>query len=182
MVGRPHAFTQVLVIANGRKITVASLDGEILAEHTRPGPGVTYGDLDHSIPFVKVGGTLIGPGTVYFNLGAVCRFHHQIKAMPGWHLEQDRGRFLWTTPNGMRFIVHRAAMTTNPPTSPPTTPPTTSRRTDGDLTFRQQAAGAASCAPRAAVATSCSDVSPGAMAGPAAVATVSSPSAVASTP
>jgi hypothetical protein len=63
-------------------------------------------DLDHTIPFVKVGGKLIGPGTVYFNLGAVCRFHHQIKAMPGWHLEQDRGRFLWTTPNGMRFVVH----------------------------------------------------------------------------
>lgn len=25
--------------------------------------------------------------------------------MPGWHLEQDRGRFIWTAPNGMRFIV-----------------------------------------------------------------------------
>lgn len=42
LVGAPHAFEQVLVIANGKKITVASLDGEILIEHTRPRPGVTY--------------------------------------------------------------------------------------------------------------------------------------------
>jgi hypothetical protein len=63
-------------------------------------------DIDHSIAFVKVGGKLVGPGTVYFNLGCVCRFHHQVKQMPGWHLEQDRGRFIWTAPNGMRFIVH----------------------------------------------------------------------------
>jgi hypothetical protein len=63
-------------------------------------------DVDHTIAFVKVGGKLIGLGTVYFNLGCLCRFHHQIKAMPGWHLEQDRGRFIWTAPNGMRFIVH----------------------------------------------------------------------------
>jgi transposase InsO family protein len=42
MVGGPHALTQVLVIVNGKKITVASLDGEILVEHTRPSPGVTY--------------------------------------------------------------------------------------------------------------------------------------------
>jgi hypothetical protein len=64
-------------------------------------------DLDHTVPFVKIGGRLVGPGTVYTNLGALCRFHHQIKAMPGWHLEQDdRGRFIWTTPHGIRFVVH----------------------------------------------------------------------------
>jgi hypothetical protein len=63
-------------------------------------------DLDHTIPFVKVGGRLVGPGTVYSNLGALCRFHHQIKAMPGWHLEQERGRFIWTTPKGMRFVTY----------------------------------------------------------------------------
>jgi hypothetical protein len=55
---------------------------------------------------VKVGGKLVGAGTVYFNLGCLCRFHHQIKQLPGWHLEQDHGRFIWTTPTGMRFIVH----------------------------------------------------------------------------
>ena len=42
LVGRPHAFQHVLVIANRKKITVASLDGEILIEHTRPAQGVTY--------------------------------------------------------------------------------------------------------------------------------------------
>ncbi|HUR73843.1 MAG TPA: DUF222 domain-containing protein, partial [Sporichthya sp.] len=57
-------------------------------------------DVDHTIAFQ------IGGRTVYFNLGCICRFHHQIKAMPGWHLEQDRGRFIWTTPNGMRFITY----------------------------------------------------------------------------
>jgi hypothetical protein len=55
---------------------------------------------------VKLGGKLVGPGTVYFNLGCLCRFHHQVKQAPGWHLEQDHGRFIWTTPTGLRFIVH----------------------------------------------------------------------------
>ncbi len=42
MVGAPHAFKQVLIVLDGDKITVADLGGEILIEHTRPGPGVTY--------------------------------------------------------------------------------------------------------------------------------------------
>ena len=42
MVGGQHGFQQVLVITDGDKITVADLDGEILIEHTRPAPGVTY--------------------------------------------------------------------------------------------------------------------------------------------
>ena len=37
-----HRFTQVLVITDGDKITITDLQGELLAEHTRPGPGVTY--------------------------------------------------------------------------------------------------------------------------------------------
>ena len=37
-----RALEEVLVITNGDMITVADLDGEILIEHTRPGPGVTY--------------------------------------------------------------------------------------------------------------------------------------------
>jgi len=36
------ALEEVLVITDGDKITVADLDGEILIEHSRPGPGVTY--------------------------------------------------------------------------------------------------------------------------------------------
>ena len=48
----------------------------------------------------------IGGRTVYVNLGCVCKFHHRVKHMPGWHLEQDaRGRFTWTTPTGIRFIT-----------------------------------------------------------------------------
>jgi putative transposase len=37
-----RALEQVLVITDGDKITVADLAGEILIEHTRPEPGVTY--------------------------------------------------------------------------------------------------------------------------------------------
>jgi putative transposase len=41
-----HAFEQVLVISDGTqagdKITITDLHGEILAEHTRPGPGIGY--------------------------------------------------------------------------------------------------------------------------------------------
>jgi len=46
MIDVDHIFKQVLVIAEGAqvgdKITVTDLEGEILAEHTRPAPGVTY--------------------------------------------------------------------------------------------------------------------------------------------
>lgn len=44
MVGGPYGFQQVLVITDGDQITVADLEGEILIEHTRPAPGVTYVD------------------------------------------------------------------------------------------------------------------------------------------
>jgi len=37
-----RGFEEVLVITDGDKITIADLNGEILIEHTRPGPGVTY--------------------------------------------------------------------------------------------------------------------------------------------
>ena len=37
-----RALEQVLVITDDDKITVADLPGEILIEHTRPAPGVTY--------------------------------------------------------------------------------------------------------------------------------------------
>jgi hypothetical protein len=37
-----RALEAVLVITDGDKITVTDLHGEILIEHTRPGPGVTY--------------------------------------------------------------------------------------------------------------------------------------------
>ncbi len=37
-----HRFKQVLVITDGDKLTITDLQGELLAEHTRPAPGVTY--------------------------------------------------------------------------------------------------------------------------------------------
>jgi hypothetical protein len=42
MIGGQHRFKQVLVTIDGDKITVADLDGEILVQHTRAAPGVTY--------------------------------------------------------------------------------------------------------------------------------------------
>ncbi len=57
-------------------------------------------DLDHTIAF-KVGGR-----TVFINLGCICRFHHKIKHMPGWHVTQDtEGTFTWTNPTGEIFTV-----------------------------------------------------------------------------
>ncbi len=56
-------------------------------------------DLDHTIAFP-------GGRTIYTNLACLCRFHHQIKQLPGWHCAQDhRGRLTWTTPTGLRFIT-----------------------------------------------------------------------------
>ena len=45
-IGVAHAFGQVLVVSDGNqpgdKITITDLQGEILAEHTRPAPGIRY--------------------------------------------------------------------------------------------------------------------------------------------
>jgi putative transposase len=42
MVGGQHGLHHVLVVIDGDALTVTDLDGEILVEHTRPAPGVTY--------------------------------------------------------------------------------------------------------------------------------------------
>ena len=42
MVDTLRAFQQVLVVTDGDKIIITDLDGEILAEHHRPAPGITY--------------------------------------------------------------------------------------------------------------------------------------------
>ena len=61
-------------------------------------------DIDHTNPFnlaLKVGGR-----TIYTNLGCFCRFHHQVKQMPGWHVSQDdHANFTWTDPSGRCFIT-----------------------------------------------------------------------------
>jgi transposase InsO family protein len=42
LVGAQYGFQQVLVITDSDNITVTDLEGEILIEHTRPAPGITY--------------------------------------------------------------------------------------------------------------------------------------------
>jgi putative transposase len=42
LVGGQHGLHHVLVVTDGDALTITDLDGEILAEHTRPTPGVTY--------------------------------------------------------------------------------------------------------------------------------------------
>jgi hypothetical protein len=37
-----RAFEQVLVVNTGETIVITDLEGEVLAEHTRPTPGITY--------------------------------------------------------------------------------------------------------------------------------------------
>ncbi len=37
-----RAFQQVLVIGAGDQIIIADLQGEVLAEYTRPAPGINY--------------------------------------------------------------------------------------------------------------------------------------------
>jgi hypothetical protein len=37
-----RAFEQVLVVSAGDTIIITDLEGEVLAEHARPTPGVTY--------------------------------------------------------------------------------------------------------------------------------------------
>lgn len=42
MVARRRRYEHVLVITSDEHITIADLEGEVLIEHTRPAPGVTY--------------------------------------------------------------------------------------------------------------------------------------------
>lgn len=41
-VGGQHGFRQVLVVCKGDKVIITDLDGEVLAERTRPAPGIKY--------------------------------------------------------------------------------------------------------------------------------------------
>lgn len=42
MVDTHRSFQQVLVVSNGDKVIITDLEGEVLAEHTRPAPGIKY--------------------------------------------------------------------------------------------------------------------------------------------
>lgn len=55
-------------------------------------------DQDHTRAYQR------GGRTCSCGLGSLCRIHHQLKQLPGWHLAQDaRGRFTWTTPAGLTY-------------------------------------------------------------------------------
>jgi Domain of unknown function (DUF222) len=55
-------------------------------------------DQDHTTAYQR------GGRTCTCNLGGLCRVHHQLKQLPGWHLSQDaQGNFTWTTPAGLTY-------------------------------------------------------------------------------
>ena len=55
-------------------------------------------DQDHTLAYHR------GGRTCPCGLGSLCRIHHQLKQLPGWHLAQDaNGRFTWTTPAGLTY-------------------------------------------------------------------------------
>jgi len=58
----------------------------------------TQCDQDHTRAHDK------GGPTCTCNLGPLCRRHHQLKQLRGWHLTQDtNGTFTWTTPAGLTY-------------------------------------------------------------------------------
>jgi hypothetical protein len=57
-------------------------------------------DADHTRPYDQDG------PTCGCNMGALCRYHHQLKQHPRWRLEQATpGTFTWTTPTGRAYTV-----------------------------------------------------------------------------
>jgi hypothetical protein len=57
-------------------------------------------DTDHTHPYDQDG------LTCSCNLGPLCRYHHQLKQHPLWHLDQPvPGTFIWTTPTGRTYTT-----------------------------------------------------------------------------
>ena len=57
-------------------------------------------DDDHTIPYHQ------GGRTCECNVHPLCRYHHQAKQAPGWHLAQpEPGVLIWTTPSGRTYTV-----------------------------------------------------------------------------
>ena len=55
-------------------------------------------DQDHTTAYHR------GGRSCSCNLGGVCRSHHRLKQLPGWHLSQDaQGNFTWRTPAGLTY-------------------------------------------------------------------------------
>jgi hypothetical protein len=48
----------------------------------------------------------LGGRTCECNLHPLCRYHHQVKQAPGWHLDQpEPGVLVWTTPSGRTYTT-----------------------------------------------------------------------------
>ena len=63
-------------------------------------------DLDHRIPYEE-GGT-----TTSDNLAALCRRHHRAKTHSEWSYESpEPGLYVWTSPEGHRFVADRRRRT-----------------------------------------------------------------------
>jgi Domain of unknown function (DUF222)/HNH endonuclease len=57
-------------------------------------------DKDHTIPYDQ------GGRTCECNLAPLCRYHHRVKQLQGWRLEQpEPGILVWVTPSGWKHIV-----------------------------------------------------------------------------
>jgi hypothetical protein len=57
-------------------------------------------DDDHTVAHHK------GGRTCECNLHPLCRYHHQVKQAPGWHLDQpEPGVLVWTTPSGRIYTT-----------------------------------------------------------------------------
>jgi hypothetical protein len=57
-------------------------------------------DDDHTVPYDQ------GGRTCECNLHPLCRWHHQAKQAPGWHLEQpEPGTLVWTLPSGRQYTT-----------------------------------------------------------------------------
>lgn len=60
-------------------------------------------DIDHVVPFDAARGT--GP-TCPGNTCPLCRSHHRLKHMPGWHVRMHAdGTTVWTTPSGHTYTA-----------------------------------------------------------------------------
>lgn len=123
LLGIPFAALKLLVVAGESDCpeVVAELIRTASASKVRPqatvyvhfstpccrargwrGPRPSALDRDHTVAYDEDG----PPGqTAEPNLGKMTRHHHRIKTHAGWTVEQQGGRFTWTTPHGRVFVT-----------------------------------------------------------------------------
>lgn len=85
-------------------------------------------DIDHVVPFDPVRGT--GP-TSAGNTSPLCRSHHRLKHMPGWHVEMRPDALVWTTPSGHTYEAEPAPIGPVRPVAGPDRRPSRWARAEG---------------------------------------------------